>query len=264
MLIAHLSDTHISAPGQKTCAVAEMDAHLRRCVESLNTMVPRPDVVLLSGDVTHGGTEAETHHAAEILSRLAMPLFIVPGNHDDREILSGIFPAGICPLDDNGFADYVVEGFPVRIIALDSLDAGKAGGRIDALRLDWLQSRLDEDAETPTVLFSHHPPLNLGVPETDEDGYRGAERLGEIIACSSNVERFLCGHVHLHTHTRWSGTVVTTAPSVGMQLALDLTQAGASRFLLSDPAYLLHHWTPDRALVTHHVQLSTMDGPFDF
>ena len=81
----------------------------------------------------------------------------------------------------------------------------------------------------------------------------------------TSVDRIiLCGHIHLLTHSRWRGTIVSTAPSVGMQLTLDLTQNEPSRFLLSDPAYLLHHWTPDKALVTHVIQLSEQEGPFEF
>lgn len=264
MLIAQLSDTHICAPGQKTSGVAPMDAHLRRCVESINCFQPMPDLVLLSGDVTNNFSKEEAEHAADILSQLSMPLFVVPGNHDDRVTLSKAFGPEICPLNGDGFVDYVLDGYPLRIIALDTLDAGQAGGQLCAAQLDWLEARLDETPEEPTLFFAHHPPLKLGVPETDEDGFAGAEALGKLIARYSNIERFLCGHVHLHTNARWCGTVVTTAPSIGMQLALDLSKNGPSCFFLSDPAYLLHHWTPEQALVTHHIQVAALDGPFEF
>lgn len=264
MLIAHLSDTHVSAPGQKTCGVAQMAENLVRCVENINALDPRPDIVVLSGDVTNAATCAEARHAADILSSLAMPLFIVPGNHDDRKTLCDVFGDEICPANPQGFVDYVVEGYPLRIIALDTLAPGKPGGRVEGTRLDWLRDRLEEGDNLPTLLFAHHPPLKLGVPETDEDGFEGASRLRDIVSSHPNIERFLCGHIHLHTTSRWCGTVVTTAPSTGMQLTLDLKQKGASRFLLSDPGYLLHHWTPDRVLITHPILLTELEGPFDF
>lgn len=264
MLIAQISDTHISAPGEKTCGVAPMAENLVRCVDSINALDPRPDLVLLSGDVTNKSTRAETRHASDILSSLAMPLFIVPGNHDDRELLCEVFGSKKCPMTESGFVDYVIENCPLRIIALDTLDPGKPGGRLSETRLDWLRARLAEGGLQPTLLVAHHPPLNLGVPETDEDGFDGAEALGDIVADYPNIERFLCGHIHLHTNTRWRGTIVTTAPSIGMQLTLNLTPGDASRFFLSDPAYLLHRWTPEQALITYAVQLSPLDGPFDF
>jgi len=264
MLIAHISDTHISAPGQKTCGVAPMAENLALAVKSINALDPRPDLVVLSGDVTHSGTRTEARHAADILAGLAMPLFIVPGNHDDRQVLSEVFGPDICPIGAEGFADYVIGGFPLCIIALDTLDPGKPGGRLTTSRLDWLDARLKESGAQPVILFAHHPPLNLGVPESDEDGFVGASGLGRLVAAHPNIERYLCGHIHLHTNTRWCGTMVTTAPSMGMQLTLDLTQKSASRFFLSHPAYLLHHWTNDRALITHPIQHFALEGPFEF
>jgi 3',5'-cyclic AMP phosphodiesterase CpdA len=264
MLIAHLSDTHISAPGEKTCGVAEMDAHLRRCVENINAMSPKPDIVLLTGDVTHNFKEEEAQHAADMLSHLEMPLFVVPGNHDDRQALSRVFGPRTCPMNDDGYVDYVVDNYPVRVIALDTLHVGHAGGHMSALRLDWLRTQLDDAAGKPTIIIAHHPPLDIGVPETYEDGFFGADRLGHVIEKYSNIERVLCGHVHLHTTTQWCRTAVTTAPSVGMQLKLDLTGTAESRFVLSAPAYLLHHWTADQMLITHPIQLTELEGPYGF
>jgi Icc protein len=264
MLIAQISDTHLSVRGQKTCGVAPMADNLRRCVESINAVDPMPDLVLLSGDVTNNFDRDEAELAAEILADLAMPLFVVPGNHDDRQILTEVFGPQGCKLNETGFVDYVIEGYPLRIIALDTLDIGKAGGRVSAAQLDWLRARLNEKPQQPTLIFAHHPPLKLGVPETDQDGFVGADALGKLIAVYTNIERFLCGHVHLHINARWSGTMVCTAPSIGMQLTLDLEGASVSKFLLSDPAYLLHCWTEDQALITHHIQLSNLAGPFEF
>lgn len=264
MLIAQLSDTHICDPGLATCGHAPMADNLARCVDSINSLKPAPDLVLLSGDVTDKATPSSTQHAAKILSALSMPLFVVPGNHDDRQSLAEVFGPHICPTTDNGVVNYSIDGFPLRIIALDTLNPGKPGGRLSPASLDWLEARLRDGGVQPTLLVAHHPPLNLGVPETDEDGFEGTERLASLVSAYPNIERVLCGHIHLHTHTRWCGTVVTTAPSIGMQLTLDLTQTKPSQFLLSDPAYLLHHWTPDQTLTTHQITLNSFDGPFDF
>jgi 3',5'-cyclic AMP phosphodiesterase CpdA len=264
MLIAQISDTHLSARGQKTCRVAPMANNLRRCVESINAFVPAPDVVLVSGDVTNDFAVNEAELAAEILSDLTMPFYVVPGNHDDRAVLAKVFGPKHCAMSSGGFLDYVIEAFALRIIALDTLDVGNAGGRIDAVQLDWLRTQLDAAPDQPTVIVAHHPPLKLGVPETDQDGFVGANALGKLLAEYSNIERFMCGHVHLHTNTLWCGTLVTTAPSIGMQLVLDLVDASESKFALADPAYLLHYWTEEQSLVTHCIQLSDLEGPFEF
>ncbi len=264
MLIAQISDTHIAGPGLKACGIAPMAENLARCVESINSLTLKPDLVLLSGDVTNDFSRAQAMHAASILDALECPYYLVPGNHDDRDVLWDVFGGAACPSKSGGFINYVIDGGALRIIALDSLWQGEPGGMMCKVRAAWLHDCLVQGGTQPTVIFMHHPPLKCGVPETDQDGFAGADMLGDIVAEFPNIERILCGHIHLLTHARWRGTVVTTAPSMGMQLTLDLTQAKPSRFLLSDPAYLLHHWTPDWALITHTVLVNNLHGPYDF
>ncbi|WP_457646379.1 phosphodiesterase [Profundibacter sp.] len=264
MLIAQISDTHIAGPGLKTNGIAPMAENLARCVDAINALTMQPDLVLLSGDVTNDATRAEVLRAGEILAGLNSPLYLVPGNHDDRAVLWDVFGGGAVPARADGFVNYVVNGADLRIIALDSVAQGHSGGMFCETRAAWLRAALADGGDQPTVIFMHHPPLKCGVPETDQDGFEGADELGAIVAGYPNIQRILCGHIHLLTHARWNGTVVTTAPSMGMQLTLDLTQAHPSKFYLTDPGYLLHHWTPEKTLITHAVTVREMDGPYEF
>ena len=100
----------------------------------------------------------------------------------------------------------------------------------------------------------HHPPVRFGVIETDVDGFIGAERLGDILDRHSNIAQILAGHIHLSSFSQWRGVAVSTAPSMGMRLFLDLT-LGRSAFILDAPAYHLHLWTPEHRLITHTVRV---------
>lgn len=264
MILAQISDTHICPPGQKTSGVAPMAQNLAACVDSLNGMAVGPDLVVVSGDLTQTGAASEVAHAAEILNRLTCPWYVVPGNHDERQSLWDALAGTACPTREDGFLNFALTDHPVQIIGLDSTAPGQPGGALCPRRARWLRARLTEADGAPVVIVLHHPPLRLGVPETDIDGFANAATLGEIVADFPNIERLLCGHVHLETHTRWHGSVVTTAPSIGMQLTLTPGQQRPSQFLLSPPAYLLHHWTPGGECVTHSKRVETLNGPHDF
>ena len=263
MLLAQISDTHIAPSGRRTYGFVPMAENLQKCVAHINARPLRPDLVVLSGDVTNDFSRNEALRAKSILDGLDMPYVVIPGNHDDRDVLYDVFAGPACPGRVAGFICYTLDLGPLRLVALDSTRKGAAGGELCKTRRDWLEAQLAEN-DKPVILALHHPPLACGVPESDEDGFLGAGELGEIVARHPDIERILCGHIHLHTHARWNGTVVTTAPSMGMPLDLDLTQAHPSRFLIDAPAYLLHHWTGAGDLITHHVRVETLDGPYDF
>ena len=264
MLIVQISDLHLAPEGQKTLGVAPMAENLALCIERLNALVPKVDLVMITGDITHEGTLAEANCTARLLQQLHAPYYVMPGNHDDRDVLWSVFGGASIPDRPDGFLNYVVEMGDQRLIAMDSVKTGGQGGQICDVRLDWLKARLDEARGAPTAIFMHHPPARMGVAESDLDGFEGAARLGEVIAAHSNIMGIFCGHIHLAAHTGWNGTTVSTAPSMGMQLAPDLTLEQPSQFVLEAPGFQVLLWSKGRGLVTHTSYARNPDGPFDF
>ncbi len=263
MLIVQISDTHLEGPGQKTFGVAPMAESLARCVAHINALTPPPDLVLHTGDVTNHGHLEEARHAAEILSALQAPLAVVPGNHDRRATLAAAFGPAACPQDAHGFIQHDLTLPGLRLLGLDTLAPGAPGGAFDRTRAAWLDARLREHPETPTVLFMHHPPARFGVIETDLDGFDGLNLLAEVVTRHPQIIRILAGHIHLSSLTQWHGIVVSTAPSPGMRLYLDLTLS-RSAYILDEPAYHLHYWHPQQGLVTHTVRVSAEESLHPF
>ncbi len=264
MLIAHLSDTHIAGWNRKAYGVAPTAENLAASVQHINHLTPSPDLVLITGDITYDGRQEEAEHAASLLDKLLFPYFIVPGNHDDRSILKAVFGTSACPCQNNNYINYVIDEYEIRFIALDSSIPDAPGGEICEERSSWLDKQLLSERNKPTIIFMHHPPVKCGLFETDKDGFVGADRLGRVLSKYHNIERLLCGHIHLDTHLRWKNTVISCAPSMGLQLSLDLTLTRPSEFILEAPGYLLHYFTPETNLVTHSIYVKEIDGPYLF
>ena len=72
---AFISDTHIGSPDGK----AEED--LRRTVADINE-IDNIAFVVITGDITELGTNEEIKNAKQILDKLKVPYYIIPGNHD--------------------------------------------------------------------------------------------------------------------------------------------------------------------------------------
>ena len=83
-----------------------------------------------------------------------MPVYVIPGNHDHREHMRGVW--GEQGSHHHGtYIQYVIEEWPVRLIALDTHIPGQAGGELCEERLSWLEARLGEHTSRPTILFQH-------------------------------------------------------------------------------------------------------------
>src|SRR5579884_1719101 len=91
MIIAQISDTHITNPQGRMERIYQTSAYLERAVSHLNSLPMRPEIVLVTGDCTDGGTIAEYHRLRELLEPLTMPVLLIPGNHDNRNNILEVF-----------------------------------------------------------------------------------------------------------------------------------------------------------------------------
>jgi 3',5'-cyclic AMP phosphodiesterase CpdA len=265
MLIAQISDLHVRGDHTPANTHVPTNALLEACVAHLNALDPRPDVVLATGDLTDLGRDQDFALLREILAPLAMPVFMIPGNHDDRAGLRRAFPEASHLAAEPDWIQYTVEDWPVRLVALDTVDPGEPHGRLCAARLAWLDARLAEQPERPTVLFMHHPPFKTGIAHMDDINLiEGAEALGAIVRRNEQVERVLCGHVHRPIQLRWHGTIASVAPSPAHQVMLDLRSEGPAAFKLEPPACQLHLWRDDQGIVSHTSVIGDYPGPYLF
>src|SRR3712207_3763592 len=84
MLIAQVTDFHLLAAGRLAYGTIDTRALVDRAFDKLGRLDPRPDLVVVTGDVTDDGHPEAYAHAAALLRRLAVPALAIPGNHDAR------------------------------------------------------------------------------------------------------------------------------------------------------------------------------------
>ncbi len=241
MIIAQISDPHITLE-QGAERLAAAVAHLVR-------LPAAPDVVLVSGDCTDGGKAEEYARFRELLAPLAMPVLVVPGNHDHRErMLEAFGTQGAEALP--GFVQYVVDAGPVRLVALDTHVPGRDDGELCERRLRWLDERLAEAPGRPTLIFMHHPPVASGMDVLDAIGLRDPDEFGAIVARHPQVEVVAAGHIHCTLVRRFRGTVAVTCASTAHQMLPDLTRPERLSVLMEPPSCLLHVWEERTGFVT--------------
>ncbi|GMU78072.1 MAG: hypothetical protein AMXMBFR46_08680 [Acidimicrobiia bacterium] len=148
-----------------------------------------PQAVVVKGDLTDRGTEEELAAFLGAYGVLGERLAFVRGNHD----------AMVDPAMAIEGSPYTVELGGLTLAVVDTVDPGRAGGRLGADQVQWLD---DVAAETsgPVLVFGHHDLWPLHAP-TRPDDYFGirpddSEALAAVVARRENIAGYFAGHTH--------------------------------------------------------------------
>jgi len=162
----------------------------------------KPDVVVISGDLTQRARSQQFKDAREFLDRLPSPQIIVPGNHDVP--MHNVYKRFAQPLDKykRYITDDLAPFYSDEEVAVLGLNTARSltikDGRINEEQIATINERLCAfPAEVTKIIVTHHP---FDLPEGHNDDLVGRAQLAmEAIArCGADV--LLAGHLHV-SHT---------------------------------------------------------------
>ncbi|CAA7623597.1 Phosphohydrolase [Candidatus Terasakiella magnetica] len=178
--IAHLSDLHFGRTDAKVVTALLADLHRHK-----------PDLVIISGDLTQRARSHQFAEARVFLSRLPAPVLVVPGNHDLSPLyrpLARLFqPRAKFHLNLPGHDPMPVwQDDHLVAVGLDSTRSLRwKSGALKSAHLEHLEQTL---AHTPhgaaRLVFLHHPP------STAKSGHPY-----EVLV-DHGIDLVLTGHVH--------------------------------------------------------------------
>ena len=255
MIIAQISDSHIDP---QSAQLKHRLEDLRRVVDSLNLLVPAPDVVIHTGDVVHNGSQEKYDLASSILGDLDVPLHVCPGNRDDRNLIVKNFLTGTIVAADSPFLQYSIDHYSVRLVAVDTLSATTNMGDYCQQRADALREMLAQKPNKPTVLFMHHPPFEI-VESTypfQFENWETIDYLTQVLKENTQVKQIFCGHTHRNVKSQLVGVPASTVPSVAVDLRLDDIPIGTAAY----PVYHLHKFDGTQ-FKSQTIVCSTSDKP---
>jgi Icc protein len=266
ILIAQISDLHIKAPGALAYGRVDTAQALARCIAALNEFEPRPDLVVISGDLADTPTAEEYQHVIRLLAPLEIPFVGIPGNHDSRALMRSVLP-GQPYAAQSGPLDQIHSVGDLDVVLLDSSVPGKPHGELEAPTLRWLDATLDRSPQRPALLFLHHPPFQSGIGHMDRQNLCNASELAAIVSKHPRVKLLAAGHVHRAALTTFAGVAATICPAPNHAVDLDLGELREPSFKVEPPAFHLHAWFPGDGfghVVTHCMPIGAFDGPHPF
>lgn len=245
-LLLQLSDLHLRV------GEGGPERRLARAIAVASELRPRPVGVLLCGDIADEPAAEVYERAHEMLAEIGLPLYAIPGNHDDRDLLAMSFAGRDSPTGEP--VNFVADVGALRLVGCDTSVPGMVGGRLPSDRLAWLAATLGEQPERPTLLALHHPPVACGIRAMDAIALdeHDAARLESLLEVHPQVLAVTCGHVHRTVTTQFAGRPLLVCPSTNSALRLDLRpDRGQDAIFEEQPLGFAVHTLLDGRLVSH-------------
>ena len=215
--LIHLSDLHLVSPGKLTSKVLDTNAILE---ETINEILSKKDYfgqidgLVVTGDISDDGSMESYLSAYEKLSKLNVPILVIPGNHDLRDPMRKVFHENVQFSKNSSQFDWVFEFDETLIIGLDTLVEGENFGFLEEKSLDFLSHQLSNNSGSDLVLLIHHPPIKTGIYFMDQIGLTNSSDLSECLKATNRPIKILCGHVHGVYHGLLGIHPVVSAPSI--------------------------------------------------
>ncbi len=172
---AEVSDTHVGGDN----ALED----LQRTVADINQQ-PELAFVIISGDITEFGSDAELQLAKSVLDKLNKPWYIIPGNHDTKWSESGgntfrkVFGSETFSFSHGGY----------RFLGTNCGPNMRMGpGQVPRENIVWLNKQLAALDTTTPVIYINHYPQNADL----NNWYEALDPLKQ-----RNIQLILCGHGH--------------------------------------------------------------------
>lgn len=257
-ILAQISDTHLTVPVADDARSGERSDYFRRCVADINSLHPRPDAVIHTGDMTQNAYHDEYVLAREILSELEMPFFITPGNRDSRAEIRAVFSTDDYSPPDKNFIHYAVNIGSLRLVSVDTVNEGTREGDLCDKRIADVDATLSEAPDIPTVLFMHHPPFDVLTAKYPFQflNREAVEKFVTVLGRHTQIEHVFCGHSHRCYTTEISDIRASTLPSI----AADLRLGDYPESMNGIPLYKIHQYISGTGFVSE-TRLVTITQP---
>ena len=186
----HLSDLHIPDQQSDLWDGVDVCRKLETLIELAEKLDLHPSFTVITGDLSHTGTERSYHLAKIFLMKiksLGGPVIPLMENMDDRTYFRNI----LLEKHARCYSSHTIER--LHVIAMDSHTQVFSVGSFSEEQLRWLESELTDHHDEPTIIGVHHPIFFFG-----ERGmfYKANATLFRDLVSQGNVLAVLNGHLH--------------------------------------------------------------------
>lgn len=239
MYIFQISDLHFQLENKQSIN------NLEKVIASILKQDVKPDILLISGDITHGQEYKNYGRVFEMLKVISAPKFCITGNNDSSLGLMAALKEYLPAHPQSEMKDalqYVVDDYPFRLIALDSFAPGEMSGNLDENRLAWLKNKLEINPDKkPVLIMVHQFTLANTLHRGSAPWFEKFNRL--VAEHRDTVRLVVSGHVHANISGGYSDVRYISDFSTNWNSILDFQNHGNQIRDNTLPAgYLIHRF----------------------
>lgn len=223
--LIQLTDLHLQADPQAKLRGVCCQQSLDDVLDHLQRHHSDFDLMVLTGDLTHDELPQTYHRLRELLHDWLDRIVLIPGNHDSRAAIKLAFSGIVGPALQSRTAESVnAESINFErqlgdwlLVGLDTLQPGSTAGRLGSSQIEWLDQRLAQHGERPSLVFLHHPAVSVQCRWLDAIGLEDADQLLQVLDQRPHVRAVVSGHIHQDFRTERGPIEHLATPATAVQ-----------------------------------------------
>ncbi|MDH5729010.1 MAG: metallophosphoesterase [Gammaproteobacteria bacterium] len=213
-----LSDCHLEAQSQQKAPSSVSNIAFEKVVQNIKQCCSHPssqaafDLIIGLGDICqHGDLQSYLYFKTQIEMLQPADYVVLPGNHDISATMVKVF-------DKKSVQSMQVASFgTLQLIMLNSQWPNKEAGRLSPDLMQTLKQQLSEQQCVSTLIFLHHPVLNLDTPWMDKIALTNAQAFLDLCVQFPHVKAIVHGHAHQDRELSYQHLAIHSIPSTAYQ-----------------------------------------------
>ena len=246
-----ITDTHLFADNSGCLLGLNTEQSLEAVIENIRANDLPADIILATGDLVHDGTPAAYRRIFSHLGNFGLPVYCLPGNHDEALTLQQSLSDGLIQ-----YVEHAHHG-NWHFIFLDSTIADSEKAHLTQETLQALETHLQSAPDTHTLICLHHQPIPTGSEWLDTMAVDNAAEFFAVIENHPQVRGILWGHVHQEFNGMYKDIRLMSSPSTCIQFL-----PGSKEFAVDTaaPGYRWLEFHPDGRIETGVERLAALTG----
>jgi len=242
MKLIQITDTHIYRDPEHTQSDINNYTSLSRLLDKMKQTEWPVDAILATGDLSHDASTESYQLLHDALSELNVPVFCLPGNHDDVNTMRAVLDGEtIISTERSLLGDW-------QLIMIDSCLPGEVAGQVSERQLFAIKKHLDQYPDMPALVCIHHPPIKLNSTWLDDVALKTPENLLNMLEEHAQVKALLFGHAHQEYASNFAHFAIYGTPSTCRQFKPECEDFEIDSAM---PGYRVLELAKDGSVTTH-------------